>query len=285
MPHNQYTYEFIPVNGVQMMKTLVDEPWTMYTKPFKCAPHVWYVAGQWWVSCYILDTGDGLILIDTGTRGSLYLLMDSIYQAGFNPRDIKKVFLTHAHGDHCDCVRSIAELTGAEIWLSKEDDDFKAAHIDGVYPFGGGHDFTVTNHYDDNAPIKMGRMCICTKLCSGHTPGTTSFFFTDTDEETGKTYRVALHGGAGVNQMKNRFLDPYEIPHSIRKTFLETSKAMLDLPVDICLSSHNMMTNFLSGLNENDRTDYTGFVNPQIWKQFMQTLIADAQEIDRTEAL
>ena len=50
--------------------------------------------------CYLIDTGDGLILIDTAIPESLYLMVDSIYRAGFCPKDIKKILLSHAHFDH-----------------------------------------------------------------------------------------------------------------------------------------------------------------------------------------
>ena len=44
--------------------TLAYRPWELAIKPFQVAPQTWYVAGQTWVGCYLIDTGDGLILID-----------------------------------------------------------------------------------------------------------------------------------------------------------------------------------------------------------------------------
>ena len=59
------------------VKTLAYEPWELAVEPFQVAPQTWYVAGQTWVGCYLIDTGDGLILIDTAIPESLYLWIPS----------------------------------------------------------------------------------------------------------------------------------------------------------------------------------------------------------------
>lgn len=103
---------------------LAYRPWTLAVEPFQVAPHTWYVAGQTWVGCYLIDTGAGLILIDTAIPESLYLLVDSIYKIGFNPRDIKRILISHAHFDHMGAAGAMKELTGAELYMSKEDTKF-----------------------------------------------------------------------------------------------------------------------------------------------------------------
>ena len=75
------------------------------------APRTWYVAGQTWVGCYLIDTGDGLVLIDCAIPESLYLLVDSIYKLGFKLQDIKKILISHAHFDHCGAAAAMKELT------------------------------------------------------------------------------------------------------------------------------------------------------------------------------
>ena len=103
------------------VKTLAYEPWALTVKPFQVSPRTWYVAGQTWVGCYLIDTGSGLILIDTAIPESMYLLVDSIYRLGYKPEDIKKILLSHAHFDHCGAARAMKELTGASVYLSSED--------------------------------------------------------------------------------------------------------------------------------------------------------------------
>ena len=97
--------------------------WEHAIPAYKNAPHVWNVGGQDNVCVFLIDTGDGLILIDTGLNAeTCYLVIDRIWQSGHDPRDIKKILLTHWHNDHTCNARVLHELTGAEIWLSREDE-------------------------------------------------------------------------------------------------------------------------------------------------------------------
>ena len=98
--------------------TLAYKPWTLAIEPFQVAPHTWYVAGQTWVGCYLIDTGEGLILIDAAIPESMYMLVDSIYKIGFKPTDIKKILISHAHFDHMGAARAMKELTGARLYMS-----------------------------------------------------------------------------------------------------------------------------------------------------------------------
>jgi glyoxylase-like metal-dependent hydrolase (beta-lactamase superfamily II) len=51
------------------------------------------------VNAFIVD-GDGLTLIDTGTKNSVDKVFASIRKGGKNPEDIKRIILTHLHPDH-----------------------------------------------------------------------------------------------------------------------------------------------------------------------------------------
>ena len=48
------------------------------------APHVYQVGGNNGVCVYLLDSGDGLILLDTGLQETIYLVVDSIHRMGFD---------------------------------------------------------------------------------------------------------------------------------------------------------------------------------------------------------
>ena len=250
-----------------------------YTEPaYRVGPHVWNVGGQDDVASYLLDTGEGLILIDTGYEATLYLLIDRMWSLGFNPRDVKKILLSHYHGDHSQGARLLYELTGskAEIWLSREDEANHQRTKDDGFPMPV-LPYEVTNFYDDNTPVTLGRFSIRTKLTPGHTKGATSFFFEDTDEATGKTYRMAMHGGLGTGMMKpgtktmanelNTEEDAYR--------FVADCLEMAQWPIDINMSSHLNQTNVDENMPE-DNNDYTWFVADYSWHDM---LVNRAEEV------
>ena len=70
-------------------------PWLEDKAPFQIMKNVYFV-GVDWVSAFLLDTSEGLVLIDCAMQETFYLLVDSIHGLGFDPRRIKKLLLTHA---------------------------------------------------------------------------------------------------------------------------------------------------------------------------------------------
>lgn len=249
-----------------------ESPWKFEMNPFRCAPHVWYISGQKYVSSFLIDTGDGLAIIDTGENVSLYLLIEAIWEAGFNPKDIKKIFISHGHIDHYGGAFCLKELTEAKLYMSKE--DWKFIHNEKFVKTTANIfkwpdvTFEVDEFYDYDKPIKMGNMSFKTKLCPGHTPGTVSFFFDDKDEN-GQVYKIGMHGGVGTGMITHKMLDMFGLPYSLREDFIDGCRAMLDYDIDISLASHSNQTNFFSGINEKDRNDFSQFVDKEVWKMLM----------------
>ena len=60
-----------------------------YMKPFNMWGNLWYV-GDNWASMYIVDTGEGLLMLDAGCpAGAIAMTIQTIWEAGFNPQRCK----------------------------------------------------------------------------------------------------------------------------------------------------------------------------------------------------
>ena len=261
------------------------EPWSLYIPPYRCAPHIWNVAGFVDTCSYLLDTGEGLILIEAPCFNSLYLEFESIRQIGYDPHDIKWIFLTHDHGDHYGSARAIKEYTGAKIYLSRADrEEYEQQRDSGTLresPYGH-HTFEVDACYDDTNPLTIGRFTFNFSFCPYHSPASTVFRFEDTDDETGVTYKIALHGGLGV--YTEDMLKQKGYPVEWKQKFIDFATDAATWDVDITLASHENQTNFHSGANFENPSDYSGFVDKTVWGKLMNSkkrdVILDRQGID-----
>lgn len=254
--------------------------WEHAIPVYKNAPHVWNVGGQDNVAAFLIDTGEGLILIDTGLcEETFYLVIDRIWRSGHDPMDIKEIFLTHWHGDHSCNARALHEMTGARIWLSELDEKEHQKHKDDTEPCVV-MPYTVDCIYDNEHPFVMGRFSITTRTVPGHTAGSTAFFFEDTDEETGVTYKCALHGGMGVGArfMSKENLEKMGLPADQTLQFIRDCEEMAEMPVDICLASHLNQGNILPNIPYENPNDYTVFVADYLWHDMLLNRAEAAKE-------
>ena len=76
-----------------------EDPKQQYVQPFQIFDNVYYV-GIDWVAAYLIDTGDGLVLIDPLYGKWINVLERNIRQLGFDPADTKYLINTHGHFDH-----------------------------------------------------------------------------------------------------------------------------------------------------------------------------------------
>ena len=82
-----------------------------YVEPFRIFGNVYY-AGDSWVCVHVIDTGDGLLLIDSGNAQATAMLIHSIWSLGFNPADIRWIILSHGHVDHIGGVNFLRKMFG-----------------------------------------------------------------------------------------------------------------------------------------------------------------------------
>lgn len=248
-------------------------PWEGYVKPFKIFGNLYFV-GTEPASTHLIDTGDGLIVIDPGYPQSLYLVIHNICELGFKIKDIKYIVITHGHYDHLGAAKALQELTGAKTFLGKEDVTYANGEEDLTWAKELGTEYYEAFEPDvlisHNDIIELGNTKILCKDAPGHTPGTKAFFFDVTDGET--TLRAAMHGGVGLNSMRKKFLDSYGLPTSIREKFVPAIESFIDERVDIFLGNHVQNNDTIGKAGQMTDT-YNPFIDECAWKKFLTDMI------------
>ena len=192
--------------------------------PFKLAGNIYYV-GTVPQSSHLIDTGDGLILIDVGDEENAAVVINSIAELGFDVADVKYILLSHGHYDHSHGAPLIKERCSATVMLAKED----VRYLE--------NKFIPDAYYEDGAYVELGNTRILTIATPGHTLGTYSFFFDVTVD--GVTMRAGMFGGAGVNQMSKPYLDKNGgLFYHQRGDFFRSLAKLREYKVDIFLGNH-----------------------------------------------
>lgn len=66
---------------------------------------------------------NGVTLVDTGLRGNVAKIYAYIGKLGYEPKDIRRIIITHAHLDHINCLHRLKKDTGAEVMVGEKDAD------------------------------------------------------------------------------------------------------------------------------------------------------------------
>ena len=253
----------------QIMHQRFHEPWTLAQKPFKVIENVYFV-GNTWVSVYLIDTPEGLILIDCAYEENLYLLIDSIRGLGFDPKDIRHLLISHGHFDHCGAARQLQEMSNCEIWINEKDAYFFTERRDLIAFEDRVPEFRIDHYYDSDQSICFGGMTIWPVPCPGHTPGTTSFFFEV--EHEGRKLTVAMHGGLGTNTLSKEDLLTNGWPLSFQQGYLDMLRQMKRRSVDVLIPSHTGHAKtypFFDIAAQDDGTG-NGFIRPNAWREMLE---------------
>ena len=253
----------------QIMHQRFHEPWTLAQKPFKVIENVYFV-GNTWVSVYLIDTPEGLILIDCAYEENLYLLIDSIRGLGFDPKDIRHLLISHGHFDHCGAARQLQEMSNCEIWINEKDAYFFTERRDLIAFEDRVPEFRIDHYYDSDQSICFGGMTIWPVPCPGHTPGTTSFFFEV--EHEGRKLTVAMHGGLGTNTLSKEDLLTNGWPLSFQQGYLDLLRQMKRRSVDVLIPSHagHAKTYPFFDIAAQDDGTGNGFIRPNAWREMLE---------------
>ncbi len=156
--------------------------WNEAQDPFRVHGNTWYV-GTAGLSSLLIETDDGLILIDGGLPQSAALIDASIRNLGFDTLDVKAILVSHAHYDHAGGVAALQRFTGAKVFagqlaletlatgrLTVDDPQYVADSDKGDFPA-----IRQLVAVGDGEVVTIGSVDVKAVYTPGHTPGSTSW--------------------------------------------------------------------------------------------------------------
>ena len=234
--------------------------------PFRLWNNIYFV-GSCAVSVHLIDTGSGLMLIDTGFPFMRDTIVDGIRAMGFDPGDIRIILHSHGHYDHYANTLYLKSLSGATTCISRIDNEIGNGHRDLSLATEAGYErfapFDCDRLLDDGDVVALGNTRVRCRLAPGHTEGVLAFFI-----ETGGLI-AAMHGGVGLNSMKPGFLRKYGLPLDLPERFRQGLHALADEKVDIVLGNHPEQTHTTDKRQRQLAGDERAFIDPGEWQRFL----------------
>ena len=179
-----------PVTGP---RTVPDRA-TWYAAPYKVFDDLYFLGTQIH-SAWALTTAEGIIIIDTLFDYAIEPeIVEGLTALGLDPRDVKYVLISHAHGDHDQGAALLQSRYGAKVVMGAADWD---ATLERPAAAAGGvpkRDIAVG---PEGTKITLGGTTINVLATPGHTRGTLSYIFPVKDGN--RTLTVAYAGGTAFN--------------------------------------------------------------------------------------
>lgn len=160
---------------------------TMARDPFQIFDNLYFV-GIGEVGSYVIQTSDGLILIDTlwDNPGYTEYLLGNIREVGLDPLDIKYVLILQGHRDHYGGARALQQVIDAQFGTAEKDREMIISDFGEWAP---RIDFII----EEGESLTLGDTKLDFEITPGHTPGTTSIRLSVFDN--GIEHLAYLHGG------------------------------------------------------------------------------------------
>ena len=207
---------------------------TWYASPYKVFDNFYWL-GTRQHSSWALRTSEGLIIIDTNFAWATEPeIIDGLTTLGLDPRQIKYVVISHAHGDHDQGAAELQKRFGAKVVMGAADWE---ATLQRPATAAGGVPTRDVVVGADGMKLTLGDTTITIVSTPGHSPGTLSYVFPVKDQ--GRTVQVAYSGGTltgafGTNAARwDEYIDSQK----------RIAKAAADAGASVILSNHSEYDN------------------------------------------
>lgn len=93
----------------------------LVSKPLEVVPGVYLLGGLSPSAAYVVQTRDGLVLVDSGLDPDAKQLKAQLASLSLDPQKIIAILLTHAHGDHCGGADALRRTSHAKVYAGAGD--------------------------------------------------------------------------------------------------------------------------------------------------------------------
>ena len=218
--------------------------------PTRLLTGVWALRSDGQQRIYLIDSGNGLLLIDPSFDYFSERILSQVKDLGYLDQDIRWVLFTHCHVDHAQSAlfwqKQGAELlihsadlnpirTGNEItawWLEERD-------LRHFKPVTG----PVTT-FEDGDVLRFGKLNFYVIHTPGHTPGSCCFYFKRDDKHILLSEDIILHHGAHA-WMRNPYADWEHYLKSlwkVKRFAVEGHRYRKPIPFDLLLPGHGSIS-------------------------------------------
>ena len=212
------------------------ESWrTPMAQPLRISDHVWQIGSQG-ITALLVKTEAGALLIDGGMPQMADTLLAQMKQLGVGPGQLRYILHTHAHADHVGPLAAVKRATGAALITNAESATMLARGGTADIHFGDDISYPPVQAdrlLQDGEEVQLGTLTLQVHFTPGHTPGSMSWTWTDT--EGGKPVRIAYVDS--ITAPGYRIVNNPRYPHLL-DDYRRSFAMVRQLPCDLLLTPH-----------------------------------------------
>lgn len=237
--------------------------WNRPQAPFRVYGNTYYV-GVAGLSSVLIDSGEGLILVDGALPQSAERIAEGVRALGFEMRDVKWILNSHAHCDHAGGIAALRRMSGAKVAASPA--GAKALRLGSVTPDDPLAGYGASMRYPavrdvvtvaDGGTVTLGKVVVTAHHTPGHTPGATTW-----------TWR-SCEGERCVDVVYAESLTPVAAPrfrHGADAARVQRFRGSIEkirtLPCDVMIPTHPGAGRFFDLRARSEREGRQAFIDP-----------------------
>jgi glyoxylase-like metal-dependent hydrolase (beta-lactamase superfamily II) len=242
------------------------------------APGVYLLGKNAPAAVYLIETSQGLVLIDSGLEAKAELVQAQIHDLHFDIKSLRAIFLTHVHADHSLGAEYLCSLTGAKVYAGSG--DAEALRSGGpreaffsVYsmPDHPTHATTVDVSLNGGETIEFGETRFTVLATAGHTMGSMCYLL----ERPGVSALFAGDVVQHLSMAREEALGTYTaylppLYHGDARASLASLRRLRDLPQpDFILPGHPRM----------DPQPQNPHMPPHQWRELLDNGIVEMKRL------